>query len=305
MDSRFNRGAGALDAVLILGFVIFVMLVTPRGENTWKVSDANWLPDAKVETVDQGGSQSSISLSTGNAPYTSDAYKEYVALYNWGNTPVSITGWQLRNGKDKRTYDNGGSLQKFSADLATIPTATKLLYPNGTGSEQNVVLAPGERAIVTTGYFGVRSPVSVKSFKENLCTGYIEMLPEYSFEPSLDASCPSPAKEPGFEGLDSECRDFVSTLSSCRTPEFDTKTYNNETCTTCVGGRRLSSQCAAFVKEHFSYKGCLAYHSGDANFDNKNTWRIFLGRAWEMWSDKYETINVFDRAGTLVESEDY
>ena len=295
-----------MDALFILAFVIFVMFATSREEKGWSNSSPsfNWSSGGSTIQTSSIGAYRSLALNSGNASYEDEAYKEYIELDNWGDTNLNITGWTLKNGKDKRTYASGDSLQQFSADVATIPQGTKLLRAQGGSAMGDIVLEPGERAIITTGYIGVNSPIQITSFKETSCTGYIEGLPEYAFTPTLSTSCPSPSREPGLANLDRDCQDYISGLSSCNTPEWSAKDSNGETCTTCIRGRRLSNQCAAFIKEHFSYQGCVAYHASDKDF-SKKTWRIFLGRAWQMWSDKYETINIFDRAGNLVTGREY
>ena len=158
--------------------------------------------------------------------------------------------------------------------------------------------------MVTTGSIGISSPYKITSFKENICTGYFESLPEYAFIPPLRQSCPRPENEPGIENLPIECRDFISTLSNCKTPVFDNVDRDGYPCSTCIKGKILSSYCAAFIKEHFSYRGCVAYHSSDKNFYLK-TWRIFLGRGWEMWAKSYETIELYNRLGELVGFKNY
>lgn len=311
MKRTLQKGAGNMDAFLIIGFLVFIMLFTSQGDSTQReVSDGNWILGSSgtsritsdTRTTNTGHN---ISISTGNAGYAYQPYEEYIVLSNNGRNPVDITGWQLRNGKDQRTYSLGGGLQRFSADIAIIPQATRLLLPQGGSAMTNVVLESGERAVITTGKIGSRHPYPIVSFKENICTGYLENLPEYSFDPPLETRCPRPAVEPGLTNLDTECRAFVERLSSCRTPEFDTKDRNGEPCSTCIRGERLSSSCASFIREHFTYQGCVAYHSTDPDFHSGRTWRLFLERGWEMWAKDYEAVELFDRFGNLVQSVNY
>lgn len=313
MKRTLQKGAGNLDGILIIVFLIFVVLVTPSGKGR-NSENPGFVPDTNLSSQGHGGgtgttqtasSYRDISIGSGNAAYTYQPYEEYITIENWGDTPLDITGWQLKNGLDKRSYDRGGTLQRFSASIAVIPQAAKLLSPRGESMLQNVILGRGETAVVTTGSVGVRTPYKVVSFKENACTGYIESHEDYAFNPPLTQNCPRPSLEPGLADMDSECRTFVEQLSSCRTPEFDRLDREGEPCSNCVNGERLSSSCTKFIKEHFSYQGCVAYHSGDPDFHSGDTWRIFLGRSWEMWADKYETIELFDRFGQLVDFENY
>src|SRR3989344_2286704 len=283
-----------LDAFLIIIFLIFVMLVTPKGESKHiggAATSTGLFSNSALSRVEpsfqslEGSTKVNVTISSGNAPYTYQPYQEYITIENWGEDQVNITGWQLKNGKDKRTYRVGSGLQRFSADTAAIPTT----------SEGDVILKSGERALVITGSMGIQTPYKITSFKEDKCTGYIEALPDYTFEPPLQQSCPDPGNEPGVENLDRECRVFIERLSPCRTPLFGQLDEFGYRCENCTENQViLSGSCASFVKEHFNYQGCLAYHSTDPEFENR-TWRIFLGRSWEMWAEDYETIELFDR----------
>ena len=309
MKGNSEKGASNLAGILILVFLFFIILSTPRSE----LGNFNFGPSAGGTDYSPSGSLSSyrpatgtgdLSIGSGNAPYAYQSYEEYITLDNRGRQPVNITGFQLKNGKDQRPYYTGSMLQRFSADVAVIPQGTLKLLSSGTSLMQDIVLADGERAIVTTGSVGNRSPYQIYSFKENMCSGYLEALPEYAFYPPLSQNCPRPYNEAGVRSMETTCRQFVETLSSCQTPRFGGKDERGENCPDCVNGKLLSSTCRAFVIEHFSYQGCLLYHSNDRGFLNR-TWRIFLGRGWEMWAKDYESIELFDRFGQLVNFQNY
>lgn len=327
MTRKWQRGEGDLDGIVILAVLLIIIWVTPKSTNTSETGI--WTPGSTVSSYNAGtpsysssggnGTASSntlvsaasgrssvqnISLGTGNASYSFQPYEEYITIENYGRGSVDITGWQLRNGKDKRPYNANGSLQRFSADIAAIPRAALALSPSGESALSNVVLGPSERAIVTTGRVTVSSPYPITSFKETMCTGYIEGHPDYAFTPPLTQNCPRPSDEPGAKNLPTECQDFLRTISSCRAPEFGGKDSDGEYCENCVQGKRLPSMCVAFIKEHYNYKGCVANHASDPGYTSR-TWRIFLGRGWEMWNKDYETIELFDSLGQLVDFENY
>ncbi len=316
-SNRMNKGAGNLNGLLILGFILIAISALPSGERHLGFS----VPGDSYNQIAPGTSLGSIgntqiekreakeatyiSIGSGNASYTYQPYEEYITIENNGQNAVDITDWQLRNGKDERPYySNGSQLQRFSADIAVIPKAAKLFLPTLNQVFTNVVLEPGEIAIVTSGSIGVRDPYTITSFKENMCTGYIEALPDYAFTPPLNQSCPRPSLEPGVENMDRECRDFLATYPSCQTPKFGGKDRDGYPCKNCINGRTLSSSCVAFMKEHYHYQGCLANHAGKPNFYGR-TWRIYLGRGWEMWADKYESIELFNAFGQLVDYQNY
>ena len=323
MRRDLNKGASTLEGVLVLVVLVVIVFLTPR-DGTGTGGSWNWTPGTTLMSVSTS-SYSSVAPPTGTAPGTSlttssyrdtifvgsgnaastyQPYEEYITIEHSGDSPINITGWQLKNGKDKRPYYLGNVLQRYSADVALIPQATVYLPASGSPVMQDIVLSPREKVVVTTGFPSVNSPYRITNFKENICTGYIESLPEYAFRPSLSYNCPYPAEEPGIEALDVKCRNIVRSLPSCTTPVFERRDREGNPCDTCLNGEILASHCAAFIKEHFSYKGCLAYHSADPKFFG-NTWRVFLGRGWEMWASEYETIELYDRLGQLVNFQNY
>lgn len=307
MAAGSDSGPSNFVGILIIIFLIIIILITPKDSRNESEKDGawNWATGTTLSSSDPRTTAPKIAPSamvtssnyarqiivgSGNAAYTYQPYEEYVTLENFGNEPVNLGGWQLKNGKDKRPYYSGDTLQRFSADVAALPALT---------------LGPDERAIITTGRTGVTSPYAIPAvFQENVCTGYLEALPDYSFDPALSLSCPRPSKEYGVEYLDAKCRDIISTISSCKTPVFGPRDSEGETCPECYKGEHLPSYCAAFIKEHYSYGGCLKYHSNDQKF-SKRTWRVFLGRPWEMWADRYETIELYDSMGRLVNFVNY
>ncbi len=314
---KFNgqKGASNLAGILILIFLFIIILTTPRGDIgnfNVGISEAGHsstgpsgsVYGGSVSTYQPSSGSGDLLIGSGNASYAYQSYEEYVTLENNSRKAINITGYQLKNGKDQRPYNTGSSLQRFSADVAIIPQGTLKLLPNGNSLMQDIVLQDGERAIVTTGSMGNRSPYSIVSFKENMCSGYIDASPDYTFFPPLTQNCPRPINEPGIQNLDTTCRKFVEGLSSCQTPKLGGKDQNGENCPDCINGKLLSSSCATFVQEHFSYQGCLINHSSDRNFLSKN-WRVFLGRGWELWATDYESIELFDRFGQLVNFQNY
>ena len=324
MIKNLQKGSSAFQGVVVLGVLLVVILVMPKDTQEFGVvspgstsgsneqfqsssyRDSGNTGTASVETrpTPTAPQAQYVSLGSGNASYSYQPYEEYITIENRGEAAVDITGWQLRNGKDKRPYYTSGSLQRFSADIALIPQAARLIDPTGNVSLGNVVLERGEKAIVTTALPGTQSPYKLHSFKENICSGYLENMEEYAFTPPLNQNCPRPASERGQENLEPSCRDLISTLSSCREPRFDAKDIKGEPCNNCVNGKRVSSQCYAFIQEHFTYRGCVAYHKNDPDFSGR-TWRVFLGRGWEMWAEDYESIELFNNLGQLVDYESY
>lgn len=301
MRKRWQAGESAVEGMLILTVLLVIIITMPKESR----NDGVTITSERNGTAIRSAPQSqNVSVGSGNAAYSYQSYEEYITIDNYGQNPVSITNWQLRNGKDKRAFYQGGMLQRFSADVAIIPQAVLVLSPTGQNVLGDVILKQGEEAVITTGSVGVQSPYKITSFKENSCTGYLERLPDYAFSPPLTQNCPQPGKEPGIEALPPECRDVISNISSCQTSEFASQDRDRQPCDNCLNGKSVPSYCAAFIKEHFSYRGCVLNHSGDKDFSGR-TWRIFLGRGWEMWAKDYETIELFNSAGQLVSFQNY
>ncbi len=249
---------------------------------------------------------SSIYLGQGNASYSTEPSEEYVTIENHGSSPINLTGWKLKNNTANRTYYSGNQAVHYGSTEVTIPQAAGYIAPPGSfGLLQNVVLQPGESAVVNTGITGVQSPYKITNFKENECSGCIEALPQYDFTPPLSSMCVSPSREPGIDGLDSACKTFISGIGMCQTPTIGTPPRSSEQCDNCVNGRPApSSACLNFIKAHFSYQGCLNYHANDPKFYG-TTWRIFLGQKWELWNKEDEVISLFDQFGKLAAYKAY
>jgi len=305
------KGNGMMEGVAILAVLIIIMLVSLTGGSGSTTNPSN--PSNLSGNTGSGGGNiiatnpsyaQVISLGIGNAPYTHQTYEEYITIYNRGRGPVDITNWRLKNNKNKRAYDFGGNLRYFPSDIAAIGQAATFVSPSGLNVFQNIVLKPNETAIITTGSIGAQLPYRIVSFKENICSGYLENLSEYAFTPPLKRNCPRPAEELGVSGLDTECRKFIERTSSCHTPEFDTIDSEGNICHNCVNGKVLSSSCVAYIRNHFNYSACIANHVNDPDFSGQ-TWRIFLGQGWEMWAKEYEIIELFDQFGRLVTSRSY
>ncbi len=312
-NRTMNRGAGNMDAVVILAVLIVIVLMGGRSnpDKTSLYNNNSSSSYSDKSELTKIGSQAvssysrDVTLGRGNAEYAIQPYEEYITLENRGETSLNITGWQLKNGRDTRGYNTGGdSLKFFPAETAFIPRGIRTISPSTNNQLQNIILKPGETAIITTGLPPSDSRYHFASFKENICTGYLEDLPEYNFTPSLSRQCPMPEDELGVASLDTACRDVIDRLSSCHIPEFDTRDQNGNVCTNCVDRKPVSSACLAFVKAHFSYNGCIAYHASDPNF-SLDTWRVFLGRGWEMWAEDYETVKLFDNLGQLILERSY
>lgn len=318
MKTKFQKGDSMIDGLLalaIVGFIIVAFIVpgkSPRplidSDSTSSYnynSNSTYNSPSDIQLEKTSSYSSSISIGSGNASYAYQPYEEYITIDNRSRNDINITGWTLANNKSARTYDQGGQLQRFSSDTVRIPTASLYIPTSGIGPIRDVVLASGDKAIITTGAMGQRAPYAITSFKENICSGYLDASDDYTFTPALSRNCPRPINELGVGNLDVKCQDFIkSRIQSCQTPELDRATESNDYCSNCIDRVQLSSSCVAFIKEHYSYQGCIAYHSGDENFYG-NTWRIFLDHDWELWANDHDVIKLLDASGNLVDYRSY
>jgi len=71
-----------------------------------------------------------------------------------------------------------------------------------------------------------------------------------------------------------------------------------------VGYSKHANENQGIIKNHFNYGSCMTNHANNPNFSGQ-TWRVFLGKGWEMWADKYEVVSLFDQFGRLVTEKTY
>jgi len=319
MKNRRNleRGEIGEGIVFLLGLmlVIFVFVLPKRGAGLptniqagQKTAEAAWgvSPSISESSGSTSGSNSyNIQIGSGNASREIQNYLEYITLDNRSRNTVTLSGFTLKNAKENRAYAVGGNEVHYASDMVIIPQGALFVAPKGPSPLGDIVLKSGDIAIITSGSVGNQTPYKIVSFKENKCSGYLEASDDYAFTPALDNSCPLPSQEPGFQNLDRTCKDFLNGFSSCHIPTYNGRSTNNEPCNGCVDGKvGLSTSCIAFIQSHMNYNSCIVNHKNDADF-NSNTWRVFLGSGGELWADQDETISLFDRAGSLVNSISY
>ncbi len=205
-----------------------------------------------------------------------DPGNEYVEIdvASDAGIPVDLTGWTLES--------------DATGNAVTIPQGTEIPTSGIVNAAQDIVLTPGERALVISG----QSPIGA-SFRENKCIGYFSTFQRFS--PPLPQNCPDPSSElsssygTGYL-RDAKCIEYVNTLSRCQvalTPPLG-----------------ASSACQSFLVTYMNYNGCVTAHRGDADFEG-NTWRIYLGRTKPLWRAKNELVKLLDINGKTVDAFSY
>ncbi len=211
--------------------------------------------------------------SVSNAGSSKNEYLEIRVAQDAG-VPIDLSGWSL--------------LSEASGKLAVIPKGTEIPTSGIVNAAQDIVLTPGERAIVSSG----QSPIGA-SFRENKCIGYFSTF--QSFSPSLPQNCPMPSNElASFYGVDyirdAACIDYVNKLGRCQvvlSPPVS-----------------VSGACQSFIVKYLNYNGCVDAHRNDADFLG-DTWRLYLGRSTSMWRTKYELVKLLDMNGKTVDAFSY
>lgn len=210
-----------------------------------------------------------LSASSG-ALASEDPDEEYLTITVSGRAEgaIPMSGWRL--------------VSVRTGNSVALPAAAPVFRSGSVNQTYPLTLNPGERAIVSSG----RSPVGV-SFRENACVGYL--AERQDFVPQLRSSCPSPMDdfERFYNGAASDyqsCRAAVESAPRCAMPSR--------------GG--ASSACYQFMREHYTYNGCLTYHANDQDFFG-STWRLYLGKnRGDLWPSRNETIKLLDAAGNTV-----
>lgn len=252
-----------------------------------------------------------VKIGAGNAQYEYQPNQEHITLTNYSDQPVTITGWMLANGRNRRLYPVGPTEASGVSDFVLIPPAVNVLADGEAIPPVPIILEPGAVVTINTGSPPATSDwpassaggLAVSAFRHNLCLGYLdETVRNFRPNPTFYSACPGPDQEPGLERLDDDCYDYVRYLNRCHEPEFRRDRDGYDT----VDGRRLnlSGHCRAYIQSHYNYQACVANHRADSNFLGRD-WRVFLKRHWELWADNRETITLYDTGGQIVDQVSY
>ena len=190
------------------------------------------------------------------------------------NVPVDVSGWTLKS--------------EASGSASIIPKGMALPTSGIVNAAQDIVLLPGEQAVIASGY----SPIGA-SFKENKCIGYFAQFQRFS--PSLPQNCPVPSDElrtyyQGSYIRDAACIDYVAGLSRCQVALSPPTT--------------VSGTCQSFLVTYLNYNGCVDAHRNDVDFSG-TMWRIYLGRTTPLFRTQHEVVKLLDAGGNTVDEFSY
>lgn len=163
-------------------------------------------------------------------------------------------------------------------EIFQIPGGTKLPIPGLANEKKDIVLEPGQSAIISTG----SSPNGL-SFLTNICTGYFNKGSR--FNPGLPSLCPAPINEEWAAVLPPQCWDYIRTIRRCQIP------YPLPI--------SLKPECQEAVALNTNYNACVNDHKNDKDF-YKNDWRLFLGRRAPIFDVRYDSASILDAEGKIV-----
>ena len=206
-----------------------------------------------------------------------DPTNEYIEISVAQNAgvPIDVSGWRL--------------VSDVSGSMTAIPKGTEVPISGTVNASENIVLAPGTRAMIVSG----RSPIGA-SFRENKCIGYFSTFQR--FYPQLPQNCPTPSNElSSFYGdgyvRDPVCVEYVNNnISRCQVM--------------LSPPTRVSGACQNFMVKYFHYNGCVDAHKNDVDFEG-DTWRIYLNRTTSLWRAKREIVKLLDINGKTVDAFSY
>lgn len=216
-----------------------------------------------------------VAISENNATADTPS-EEYVTIEaREGNgAPIDLTGWSLQSA--------------VSGVRVGFPAGAELFTQGKVNDAVSIFLDPGATAVIATG----RSPVGI-SFRENRCSGYLAQM--QVFAPPIDNVCPSPreilpATAENIKVYGSNCIDYVQSMPRCYFPPSGVPSS-------------LSSACRSYIGSNMTYNGCVAMYKARPSFFG--AWRIYLGRASELWSNEHDVIRLLDGEGRTVDVLQY
>lgn len=215
-------------------------------------------------------SHSAVQLAIGNA-LAQDAHTQYLILEAASSNadPVMLSGWSIQSA--------------MSGVRAPIPQAAPLFIQGVVNTVGAVSLAPGEIALLGTGF----SPIGV-SFHENRCSGYLSQF--QAFSPAVQTRCDSASDTLAATGFpdDGSCYAFAQSLRPCTFPQTVPST--------------VSPTCHRALASALTYNACVTRHRGDTDFSE--TWRLYLDASRPLWRE-HDTLRLLDNEGRVVDTLTY
>jgi len=269
--------------VAVLFFVYSFLQKNIGGNLSWNTGLGNGGTVLQVTDEELWGNPSpflgKVFITTSSTPTANDPKNEYITVeaQRTNENSINITGWSLRSVvSDTRVY---------------LPPATLLLKMTGANEPRPVHLAPGEYAILHSGY----SPISevALSFHTNTCIGYVSAFNE--FIPKLNSNCNNPvtilpATPQNIKTYGATCIEFLSSAKSCTS-------YTTEM------PAHLLPACRDLIARKLTYHSCLSDSLKNEGYEifNNGGWYLYLNHDAEVWRNNYEAIQLLDENGLVVD----
>ena len=217
--------------------------------------------------------------------------KKYSYLESASNNPAKEMLYIIANVHNKEPVNISGMILQslITGNIAIIPKGTKLYKLGQINAVEDIMLKPGQAAMIYTG----SSPLSV-SFQENKCMGYLNNL--NSFNPPINTLwCPNPKKlvpntVDNIKKYGDVCMEAVNNLRKCQYFTSENSYYN-----------KVTPECKSKLTTEFTYEACVARSANDKDFYPLNSaWRVYLELPQRLWKDKYEVIKLMDKDGKTI-----
>ncbi|HBM45887.1 TPA: hypothetical protein DDZ75_02845 [Patescibacteria group bacterium] len=216
--------------------------------------------------VGGGIDYSNVSLSSPINQETGQRIIEIRATSN-SKKSLNITGWSVKGIMDKKPR--------------VIGRGSQIFYQGKVNPEQEIILYPGEKAIILAG----DSPVGA-SFKVNKCTGYLGQF--QVFVPSFLQNCPHVGLDATVGITDGICSQFIRSIPRCNAFIHDYP-------------MNITSECKELVEANLTHNSCVANHIKDSDF-YKGEWRVYLGGSDSFGSKDGDIVTIYDRDGNKIDS---
>lgn len=201
--------------------------------------------------------------------------KDQIILKNKSKNQINLTGWRIIS-----------SRANFF-----IPQAVKDIPPDLNIKLENILLNPGERAIIYSNLYN--SPLGY-NFKLNKCFKYLaesrgELKP---YLKNFVFPCERLTKQQLLEikykyRLSNNCLNILEKIPCSGPKPQDWLKID------------FDSSCYRFFENNYTYQGCYQNRKNDSNFYLKD-WFIFIPDITTFTQNKYDEIKIYDQRGLLV-----
>ncbi|MBI2466084.1 MAG: hypothetical protein HYV66_02560 [Candidatus Sungbacteria bacterium] len=201
-------------------------------------------------------------------------YYEKLTLRNQNSDlGINVSGWTIRAERSRFSF--------------AIPAATRVYNPREFSANDPIVLTRNASVDV---YVGKKSPLGV-NFQENSCDGYLAGSFEGYDSLSASGRCVLPDSS-SYNHFSIACRTFVRGISGCSTPRLTAFQFGGE------------PACRDFIVRNYNYQSCVERAKNRADFYQAK-WKVYLGRAEEIFDDLNDKIYLYDNTGLLVDAYSY